>query len=90
MKGFFFLFLYQQRLFRKKYNKHVLLLQKKGYPSLIIFLLYFLFDKHQDNERMYKICKDQEETIQELQKAISLQQFYIKQLESITGLNYNK
>lgn len=58
--------------------------------SSIIFLLYFLFDKHQDNERMYKICKDQEETIQELQKAISLQQFYIKQLESISGLNYNK
>lgn len=58
--------------------------------SSIVFLLYFLFDKHQDNERMYKICKDQEETIQELQKAISLQQFYIKQLESITGLNYNK
>lgn len=58
--------------------------------SSIFFLLYFLFDKHQDNERMYKICKDQEETIQELQKAISLQQFYIKQLESITGLNYNK
>jgi len=58
--------------------------------SSIVFLLYFLFDKHQDNERMYKICKDQEETIQELQKAISLQQFYIKQLESISGLNYNK
>jgi hypothetical protein len=58
--------------------------------SSIIFLLYFLFDKHQDNERMYKICKDQEATIQELQKAISLQQFYIKQLESISGLNYNK
>lgn len=58
--------------------------------SSIVFLLYFLFDKHQDNERMYKICKDQEETIQELQKAINLQQFYIKQLESISGLNYNK
>jgi hypothetical protein len=58
--------------------------------SSIIFLLYFVYDKHQDNERIYKICQDQEVTIQELQKAISLQQFYIKQLESVSGLNYNK
>jgi hypothetical protein len=58
--------------------------------SSIFFLMYFLYDKHKDNERMYKICQEQEDTIQELQKAISLQQFYIKQLESINGLNYNK
>lgn len=58
--------------------------------SSIFFLMYFLYDKHKDNERMYKICQEQEDAIQELQKAISLQQFYIKQLESINGLNYNK
>ena len=57
--------------------------------SVIFMILYVIFDKHQENERMYGICSDQENTIQDLQKAIYLQSFYIKQLEYDSSQFYN-
>ena len=57
--------------------------------SCLLFLMYFLYDKHKENERMYKICQDQEDVIKDLQQAIHLQNFYIKQLESMKSSSYN-
>lgn len=57
--------------------------------SVLFMILYAFYDKHQENERMYEICSDQEMAIQDLQKAISLQTFYIKQLEYNNNQFYN-
>ena len=57
--------------------------------SVLFMILYAFYDKHQENERMYGICSDQEVAIQDLQKAISLQTFYIKQLEYDRAEFYN-
>lgn len=57
--------------------------------SVILMILYAFYDKHQENERMYGICSNQESAIQDLQKAISLQTFYIKQLEYNNNQFYN-
>ena len=58
--------------------------------SILLLFAYLLWDKHQDNERLYKICDDQQDVIDDLQKAISLQKFYINQLESSSPRSYNQ
>ena len=57
--------------------------------SVISMVAYSLYDKNQENERMYGICSDQEVVIKDLEKAISLQTFYIKQLEYDNAQFYN-
>ena len=56
---------------------------------IICFLFYILYQKNQDNERMLKICQDQESVIKDLEKAISAQKFYINQLEYYRTYQYN-
>ena len=52
---------------------------------LLALVTYNLYKESQDNERLYKICTDQEETIQLQSKAINSQKVYISQLQH----NYN-
>lgn len=58
--------------------------------SILLLFAYLLWEKHQDNERLYKICNDQQDVIVDLQKAINLQKFYINQLESSSPRSYNQ
>ena len=58
--------------------------------SILLLFAYLLWEKHQDNERLYKICNDQQDVIVDLQKAINLQKSYINQLESSSPRSYNQ
>jgi amino acid permease len=49
---------------------------------LIIYFGYALYEQNQETERLFKIAKDQQETIIEQNEAIQAQKFYIKLLES--------
>jgi hypothetical protein len=54
---------------------------------LIVFLLtYSLYKETQENERLYKICTDQEEAIQMQNNAIEYQKLYLNYLNN----NYKK
>ena len=54
---------------------------------LIVFLLtYSLYKETQENERLYKICTDQEEVIQMQNNAIEYQKLYLNYLNN----NYKK
>lgn len=58
---------------------------------LLALVTYNLYKEGQDNERLYKICTDQEETIQLQSKAIDSQKVYISQLQySYNNLYYGK
>lgn len=48
---------------------------------LIVILLYFLYDRHQEAERFFKLAVDQQDTIIKLEKAIESQKDYIELLE---------
>ena len=51
----------------------------------LVFLVYNLYKETQENERLYKICEDQEDVIQLQLEAINSQKVYISQLQ----YNYN-
>lgn len=52
---------------------------------------YNLYKESQDNERLYKICTDQEDTIQLQLEAINSQKVYINHLQySYNNLYYSK
>jgi hypothetical protein len=54
---------------------------------LIVFLLtYSLYKETQENERLFKICTDQEEVIQMQNNAIEYQKLYLNYLNN----NYKK
>jgi regulator of RNase E activity RraB len=58
---------------------------------LLALVTYNLYKESQDNERLYKICTDQEDTIQLQSKAINSQKVYISQLQySYNNLYYGK
>lgn len=58
---------------------------------LLALVTYNLYKESQDNERLYKICTDQEETIQLQSKAINSQKVYINHLQySYNDLYYGK
>ena len=48
---------------------------------LIIILLYFLYDRHQEAERFFKLAVDEQDAIRKLEKAIESQKDYIELLE---------
>jgi fatty acid desaturase len=48
---------------------------------LIIILLFVLYDRHQELERLYDVSAHQDDALLKCQKAISSQQNYIKLLE---------
>ena len=48
---------------------------------LIVILLYFLYDRHQEAERFFKLAVDQQDAIRKLEKAIESQKDYIEVLE---------
>jgi hypothetical protein len=52
---------------------------------VLVFLVYDLYKETQENERLYKICEDQEDVIQLQLEAINSQKVYISQLQ----YNYN-
>ena len=52
---------------------------------IIGFFVYSLYKETQENERLYKICEDQEDVIQLQLEAIDSQKAYISQLQ----YNYN-
>jgi hypothetical protein len=52
---------------------------------VLVFLIYNLYKETQENERLYKICEDQEDVIQLQLEAINSQKVYISQLQ----YNYN-
>lgn len=49
---------------------------------LLILVTYFLHKESTDNNRLYKICKDQDLTIQLQSKAIEKQNLYIHIMHS--------
>lgn len=49
---------------------------------LIIILLFVLYDRHQEVDRLYNISLDQDEALIKCQKAIDSQDGYIKLLEA--------
>lgn len=49
---------------------------------LLLLVAYFLYEKTVDNNRLYKICKDQDETIQLQSEAIDKQNLYINILNN--------
>lgn len=49
---------------------------------LLVLVTYFLYEKSIDNNRLYKICKDQDLTIQLQSKAIEKQNLYIHIMHS--------
>tara|TARA_Y100000310_G_scaffold136153_1_gene135044 strand:+ start:449 stop:688 length:240 start_codon:yes stop_codon:yes gene_type:complete len=55
---------------------------------LIIYFGYALYEQDQEAERLFKIAKDQQETIIEQNEAIQAQKFYIKLLESRAAEDY--
>lgn len=57
---------------------------------LIILLLYCLYDRHQEAERIFKIAENQQTVISQQKEAIDSQSFYIKLLESRVYEPYNK
>lgn len=48
----------------------------------LIIVTYFLYKESTDNNRLYKICVDQDETINLQSKAIAQQNLYINLLNS--------
>lgn len=50
--------------------------------GLVLFFSYRLYVQDQENIRLYKICKDQDDTIQLQLEAINYQQLYINRLKS--------
>ena len=55
---------------------------------LIVFLLtYSLYKETQENERLFKICADQEEVIQEQNAAIEYQNLYLNYLRNSYNQN---
>ena len=57
---------------------------------LIIYFGYALYEQDQEAERLFKIAKDQQETILKQKEAIQTQQFYIQLLESQVTKDYYK
>jgi regulator of RNase E activity RraB len=58
---------------------------------LLALATYNLYKESQDNERLYKICTDQEDTIQLQLEAINSQKLYINQLKyTYNNLYYGK
>ena len=58
---------------------------------LLALVTYNLHKESQDNERLYKICTDQEDTIQLQLEAINSQKVYISQLQyTYNNLYYGK
>lgn len=58
---------------------------------LLALATYNLYKESQDNERLYKICTDQEDTIQLQLEAINSQKVYINHLQySYNNLYYSK
>lgn len=58
---------------------------------LLALVTFNLYKESQDNERLYKICTDQEDTIQLQLEAINSQKTYISQLQySYKNLFYGK
>ncbi len=54
---------------------------------LVVFLLcYSLYKETQENERLFKICTDQESVIQTQKSAIQYQNLYLNYLRN----NYNQ
>ena len=51
---------------------------------LLVLVTYFLYEKSIDNNRLYKICQDQQITIELQSEAIKKQNLYIN------VLNYSK
>lgn len=49
---------------------------------LIIVLLFVLYDRHQELERLHDVAAHQDDTILKCQKAIASQQDYIQLLEA--------
>lgn len=63
-------------------------MRDKAFFYFLIVLLFFCFykahDTSKDNERLNKICVDQEEVIQLQNHAIEAQSIYILELERIS------
>lgn len=57
---------------------------------LIVLLLYCLYDRHQEAERIFKIAENQQTVISQQKKAIDSQSFYIKLLESKVYESYHQ
>ena len=57
---------------------------------LVILLSYFLYEESEENQRLYQIAVDSEQSIEDLKKAIQAQQNYTKQLEIYYYDLYNK
>ncbi len=57
---------------------------------LILLLLYCLYDRHQEAERIFKIAENQQEAILKQREAIDSQELYIKLLENKVSELYYK
>lgn len=54
---------------------------------VILIVCYALYQKTAENDKMYKILTDQDDTIELQNQAIQLQQSYIRQLQYSYGIN---
>lgn len=49
---------------------------------LLVLVIYFLYERSIDNNRLYKICQDQQITIELQSEAIKKQNLYIYMINS--------
>jgi len=57
--------------------------------AIVFILLYVCYDKHLRNQKMLKICTDQDVVIHNLNQAITMQKLYIAQLEYYNNVKKN-
>ena len=57
--------------------------------AVVFILLYVCYDKHLRNQKMLKICADQDVVIHSLTQAITMQKLYIAQLEYYYNVKKN-
>jgi hypothetical protein len=58
--------------------------------AVILCCFYKIYESHERNDRLYKICLDQEEVIEIQNNAIHLQSVYIGELERLRNLPTSK